>query len=399
MPQLLHILQLKGAITQQHRTLLHAAIANKRRRNEQVIEQQRLELAARQQRKQFAMNSAHTAASDNMTDVQPSAAASAETAAAHPANTTSTSAINPPLLASSLPLPSLADLATLTFPTPPTAFCSESQLLTLLPSIVAVHLLHCGFSSFPRSALSVLSEATADFIRRAGVALRVSEDNSSAARRRKRSVSGGEKADRGVAGTNWLTSRLLRSLGVSDVRSVQRFYQRAIVRAGERIRATEERLLTVDSELRRQQPDTVLKLNHTSSVSGRRWLCEPFSPLRSFVQSPAIPNTPPPLEDETVEEQPPQSATHTADTSSSSGAMAVDGTASEVDLSGQSSEIGAIGAAEQSTSAERSLDVQTTRELASATSSAVEEQAAAALPPLENVDGLLNSEPAQTMLE
>ena len=399
-PQLLHILQLKDSITQQHRTLLHAAIASKRRRNDAILEQQRIEVAARQQRKQLATTNAQTSASDSMTDVQPTAAATTDTAAAQPIPTSS-SATDPPPPAHPLLLPSPADFAALTFPNPPSSYYNESQMLTLLPSVVAVHLLHCGFSSFPRSALSVLSEATIDFIRRAGVALREAQDDTKAKRRSRHRVKATSKGGSGVEGRRWLTQRLLRSLGLSDVRPLQRFFERALVKAGERIRQTEERLIRTETVLRRQQPDTVLQMGsdevvHNSSNGGRvssSWLCEPFSPLRSFVQPPAMPKTPPPLEEEEVEEQPPPAvSTTTSNTSSSTGEMAVEPVQSGVHSSAQTNESSASGASEQLLGTGHD---EQPRESTSTTTTSDEQ--AAALPPLESVDGLLTSQSAPPM--
>ena len=362
-PQLLRILQLKDAITQQHRSLLQAAIGDKRQRNQQIVEQQRLELAARQQRRQLAGFNTQAATSDSMTDVQPTTAASNDGAPAHPVPS-ATSASNPAQKSSPpLSLPSPAVMATLTFHTPPAPYPSESQLLAVLPPVVAVHLLHCGFSSFPKSALSVLTEATIDFMRRAGVALRETQDNTMAKRRMKYGVKGSEQMESGMRVTGWLTTRLLRSLGLSDVRGLQRFYERAIVRAGERIRQTEERLTRIDSEVRRQRPDTVRQMSSAERESGRvndgsnvgsDWLCEPFSPLRTFVRPPAMPETPQPLAEEKEDEQPGHAATHAT---TSSEVMAVDASSSDVAPASHTGESGTVGVNEQSNEAGMSVDV------------------------------------------
>ena len=412
-PRLLHIQQLKDSITQQHRALLNAAIADKQRRNEETIRQQQLELAARRHRKQLAAHSAQTAATDAATDVQPPAAATAaESAPSHPASTsTSTTAPSPPTKSPFLPLPPLpnpADMAVLTSTSP--ASYTDAQMLALLPSVLAVHLLHCGFSSYPRSALSVLSEATIDFIRRAGVALRATHDETSKAKRKvqKKKKNGMRNGRAEASSSSWLTPRLLRSLAVSDVRTLQRFHDRTIGRAEERIRQTEERLANLDTQLRSERADTVLRLTsaeggsniNSSSVQSARWLCEPFSPLRTFVQPPAMPASPPPLEEEKVDEQPTQPATNAAGSSGNgSGPMAVDAASSAAPaaVTAQSNESGVVSASDPSISETTMGDVQA-RDIAPNTASS-EEQGAALLPPLESVDGLHASQPTQLMVD
>ena len=401
-PQLLHILQLKNAITQQHRTLLETAIAGKRRRNEAILQQQRIELAARQRRKQLAATTERVGTSDHSTDSQPTAAATTETA---------TQPAVAPLLSSSLPvaaapLPSPDDFAAVIFPCPPAPQYSESQLLSLLPPVVAVHLLHCGFSSFSRSALAVLSEAAMDFIRRAGVALRESQDGSRARQRRRRRQSSktNESGASGPEVGDWLAPRLLRSLGVSEARTLQRFYERAIVRAGERIRRTEERLTSIDAELRSQQPDTLPRLSggktgkgSVSSGNGGRWLCEPFSPLRTFVRPPDMPVTPPPLEEEKVEPEQTLAVADTASSGSSGNELpAVEAATGDVAANVPVNDSSTTGLNAQSA-------VGLSSSVAASESAHIsfnsDEQAAAALPPLESVDGLYNSQPAQPMVE
>ena len=420
-PQLLHILQLKASITRQHRTLLEAAIVDKRRRNEEIIEQQRRQLVARQQNNQLAAVNTQTLAVDAMTDVSPAVATVSEPSPPQ-STTASTSTTSSPLPAHSLPLLSPADMAAFTFPPPassspaslvsgPLSYYSESQMLSLLPSVLAVHLLHCGFSSFPRSAVAVLSEATIDFVRRAGLALRQSQDDSKA--RRKTRHRGGKRAEKGdkgdstMLGRSWLTPRLLRSMGMSDVRVLQRFYERAIGRAGERIRQTEERLQQINIQLTREQSDTVLRMtvqgDSTDSSGGSgtvsNWLCEPFSPLRSFVQPPVMPSTPPPLEEEKVEEQPVPPAITTVPTISSSSSSSADSSSSAamiVDAApSESGESGSVLVSEQptATSTSRAAPAQ---EIASITPN--HDEQAATLPPLEKVDGSLVSQTTQPML-
>ena len=399
-PQLLHIQQLKQRITQQHRALLDAAIADKMRRNEALLQEQQVELAARRQRKQQRAI-AQTASSDSMTDVHPSsAAATTDSAPIQPAAaaTPAVATASPPApLASNIPLPSSSELAALTFSRPSGEWCSESQLLALLPPVVAVSLLHCGFSSAPRSTLAVLSEATMDFIRHAGVALRDAQDETAGKRKARHKAKVGVKAETGVESRSWLTPRLLRALGLRDVRPLQRFYERSVVRAGQRVRQTEQRLTRIEAQLQQQQPDTVLQMNGgdidgDASGGGSSWLCEPFSPLRTFVHPPIMPATPPPLEEEKVEEPPAPPSTDASSGGSGGGAaMAVEAQPSEVQGGAQRGQ-GASGANEQSTTA--NVGAQASDAVPSTASAAGDEQATA-LPPLEHVDGLPTTQPTQ----
>ena len=91
--------------------------------------------------------------------------------------------------------------------------------------------------------------------------------------------------------------RLLQQLGIDSERSLRVWYEQSVVSAGARIRRTELRLLHLQERLSGGAEPVSLIAEEAAGGFG----CEPFSPLRSFVSPPALPPSPPPLDDEKSE--------------------------------------------------------------------------------------------------
>ena len=318
--RLLHIAQLKDGITREHSALLQGAIDRKQRSNALILQRQQQQLLERQQQPSTSSSLPPPTSSAADPHVAPPSAAvnGAPVVASRPPSPSTERPMLRSAAATGRLKAFIAGLPSDAAAGPPKASPnSHAQLLALLPPILAVHFLHCGFSTFSQCALQVMAEAAIDFIRTAGKALRHCKDD----RRRptKPRIDGvkpepingktEKDAEHGHADTaeESMGRRVLHQLRVGSEVELRRWYADRVLGAGARLKATEARLMELQRWVTSPDADPFHVPNDQPDSSEARaamFSCEPFSPLRTLLSPPTLPATPPPLEDDR-EEPPP----------------------------------------------------------------------------------------------
>ena len=316
--QLLHIAQLKAAITREHRAQLRDAITDKVSRNAErsAATQRQPPPAPSAQPTALSLTPASTPLPPPHASPPAASVASSADAQLPPAGVSESSERRSAAAASRLKA-FMAALPAETAAVPASLpVYSQEQLLSLLPPLVAVHFLHCGFTAFSHSALEVMAETAIDFIRTAGKAARLFRDRPSrtSARLGVKAQNGatdnglrngqldeGKEAARAEVGEKEeaVRRRVLHQLMMGSEAELRRWYEERVAGAGARLKATETRLVALHHRLSAEPSDPFLLPNSIDATERvAQFSCEPFSPLQSLLHPPALPASPRPPEED-----------------------------------------------------------------------------------------------------
>ena len=305
--QLLHIAQLKDSISLKHSTQLHAAIAEKERKNALILSQQQQQLTDRpppppDQPQPIPPIPAAMPPPTPLPLPSPHAPELRETALRSAA---ATGRLRDFLAGLPAEVTAPSSASTTSTPSAPLSLYSDVQLLNLLPPLLAVHFLHCGFTSFSQSALQVMAEATIDRIRRGGTAVRLFTDRPPrpplpppVKAENGPTRNGGGKGGEGEA----LRRRVCHQMGMGTEKDLRRWYDERIRGVGERLKRTEARLTGLQQRIAEGGDPfhipQLLGVVEGTAAAAAMFSCEPFSPLQSLLHPPTLPATPKPLIEE-----------------------------------------------------------------------------------------------------